>query len=223
MLDVADSARASRAFYRRHHLAELADLIPKKPTVSSSLVEFGIRSGFYCAFAFPGWQALQTHFERLVEQTARVGSDRLADNQQYRPPVLTNVVQRENGLAGRENGPYLLLFSPAPQENCWGKTAGQIEEQFQARGWQGLTVPEYLVLQRVFAEQYGDHRFHEEPLDASGGHWLWLIDSMNENECSAAMSRGGVVNVQAVSRGNRDSRRAALAAVVVPLNHSSAG
>jgi hypothetical protein len=79
-----------------------------------------------------------------------------------------------------------------------------------------LTVYEYLVLQRVFAEMYGDHRFFSEPEDPSS-HWLWLIDSMNETDCSVALGNARGINIQATGIGNRDSKRAAIAGVIVPL------
>jgi hypothetical protein len=219
-----------RMFYKRHHLEEFADALPRDASLSDAsrqIVAFGVRSGFFCVFPFPPFDLQMTHFERLVEETAHVGAEELPDNQQYRAPFLADdwtktpngkVIQRRKRLAGRESGPYLLLFSPEPQTNCWGKTAKQIEEQFQARAWQGLTVPEYLVLQRVFAERHRDHRFFEQPLDESGGHWLWLIDSMTETACSVVMGKAGVINIQATGPSNRESRRAALAGVVVPLS-----
>ena len=41
-----------------------------------------------------------------------------------------------------------------------------------------------LVLQRYFAEKYGDHRFYEETEETNPTYWLWLVDSMTETACT---------------------------------------
>ena len=112
---------------------------------------------------------------------------------QYREPFLADnwsreangqVVQRTTDLGYRDR-PYVFLYTPKFLANCWGKTGKQIGEQFSAKGWRGLTVPEYLVLQRGRAERHADHRFVDDPEDPMA-HWLWLIDSMTETDCTVA-------------------------------------
>ena len=163
--------------------------------------------------------------ERLIDETARKPAP-VADNQQYAEAFLADtwtktpngkVLQRTSDLGPREWGSYLCVFSPNPIQQAWGRTARQIAELFGTKGWSGLTVPEYLVLQRFYCEKYQDHRFYEQPEDDSGAHAMWLIDSMTDKDCTVAVGSHRGINLQAASAANRDSRRAAVAGVMVPL------
>ncbi len=163
----------------------------------------------------------------LIEQTVRKPAPGLADNQQYAFELVLSdtwskepngkILQRTDDLGARLAGPYYLFFSPKPVHNAWGRTGKQIGEMFQAKDWQGLTVPEYFVLQRYFAEKYGDHRFYEEAADTNPTHWLWLVDSMTETACMVVMGKARGLNLQACPVGNRDSRCAAIAGRVVAM------
>lgn len=234
MYDFPAIVKASRRFYKHHNLASWAKAIPRCPAPAhdvEAILQQAEKSGFQAAFAFPPFALQQQSFDRLVDACARQPSPILPDNQQYRPPFLADnwsrvangqVLQRENDLGERARGAYVFLFSSTPLGNCWGKTGKQIAKQFQARGWHGLTVFEYLVLQRAFAEKNGDHRFFAEPDDPSG-HWLWLIDSMNDVDCSVAYGSARGVNIQATGINNRESKRAGLGGVIVPLANDWGG
>jgi hypothetical protein len=204
-------------FYSAHGLADWADALPARTGGAIDLTD-AARHGFSAAFAFPPFSLQMNTFERLVEQTARKPAP-IPDNQQYRDPFLADdwtrtpngkVVQRRDDLGGREWGAYLYVFSPDPLPKFWGLTGKQMREQLEAKDWRGLTVPEYLVLQRFFCERLGDHRFFEKPEDDSGSHSLWLIDSIDEGKCSVALGKNGEINIQATSIGNRDRKRAAV-------------
>lgn len=228
MYDFPALVKASRRFYKDHDLAAWAKAIPRHPTPAAeveTLLDHADKSGFHAAFAFPPFDQQRQSFDRLVDACARQPSPLLPDNQQYRQPFLADnwsrvangcILQRDHDLGDRILGPYVLVFTSAPLTNCWGKTGKQIAEQFQSRGWHGLTVFEYLVLQRVFAEKFADHRFFAEPEDPSG-HWLWLIDSMTETDCTVALGNARGINLQATGINNRESKRAAVAGLVVPL------
>ncbi|MCI0637617.1 MAG: hypothetical protein L0Y72_08180 [Gemmataceae bacterium] len=186
------------------------------------------KQGFSRGFAFPDFALQMATLDRLVEETARKPAPAVPDNQQYSTdPFLADtwtktangkVLQRNEDLAGREEVPYFLFFNPNPVASAWGKTGKQIRELFDLKGWQGLTVPEYFVLQRYFCELFGDHRFFETSDTPHLGHMLWLIDSMMGNECSVVKARAQGMNVQAAPTNNRDSRRGAVAGMVVPMN-----
>jgi hypothetical protein len=227
MYDFPAIVKTSRRFYKTHDLADWARAVPRSPTPAGDvepLLEHALAHGFTTGFAFPPFDVQRRSFEKLVDACARQPSALLQDNQQYRPPFLSDnwsrepngrVLQRDTDF-GERNASYVFLFTTRPLANCWGKTGKQIAEQFHAKGWHGLTVYEYLVLQRVFAENNGDHRFFSEPEDPSS-HWLWLIDSMNDTDCSVALGNARGINIQATGNGNRDSKRAAIAGVIVPL------
>ncbi len=228
MIDVQQVIGSSRRFFELHQLADWAEALPATaalPEFDSTALEQATKLGFSVAFAFPPLPLQMATFDRLVEETARKPAA-VPDNQQYREPFLADdwsrtpngkVLQRTDDLGGREWGAYLFLFSPNPIQKCWGLTGKQIRAQFEAKDWHGLTVPEYLVLQRCFCEQYGDHRFFEKPEDESGTHALWLIDSMDDKNCTVALGNNRGINIQAASINNRDRKRAALAGMVILL------
>jgi hypothetical protein len=171
--------------------------------------------------------------ERLIDETARKPAPSLLDNQQYSGDVFLadtwtktangKVLQRLDNLSGREDYPYLLLYDPNPVARVWGRTGLQIADYFQEKYWNGLTVPEYFVLQRLHAEKWGDHRFFDEPPEGQPTHWLWLIDSMTQAECSVVVTGSRGINLQACPAGNREARRAAIASMVFPLESTPAG
>lgn len=228
MFDFPSVVRASRRFLADHGLRDWAMAIPRQPAPArdvENLLEQAQRSGFHEGFAFPPFALQWATFDRLVDGCARQPTPQLPDNQQYREPFLADnwtrvangkVLQRTDELGERTAAPYVLLLGGRPLTNCWGKTGKQIGEQFHAKSWHGLTVPEYLVVQRVLAERFGDHRFFADPEDPTG-HWLWLIDSMTADECAVAFGSGRGINIQATSVNNRESKRAGVAGVIVPL------
>lgn len=229
MIDLSLTLDTCRRFYAAHNLADWADALPATLSLSDddrSALAQAERWGFSAAFAFPPFAMQMATLDWLIDETARKPAP-VADNQQYREPFLADswtktpngkVLQRTDDLGPRDWGPYLFVFSPNPIQKCWGLTGKQMREQFEAKDWHGLTVPEYLVLQRFFCEKHGDHRFHEEPEDDSGAHSLWLIDSMDDKNCSVALGKNGVVNIQATSIGNRDRHRAGIAGIIIPLS-----
>lgn len=227
MIDFRQALKASRVFYREHNLPAWRAALPVKltPQGEEHLAQQASQAGCTHAFAFPPFDVQMRALADLIEETARKPAPRLPDNQQYTSSVVLSegwnddpsgkVLQRTTNLAGRERGPYFYLFSTVPVQNAWGRTGKQIGELFAVKDWQGLTVPEYFVLQRHFCELRGDHRFYET---AEGeAHWLWLIDSMTETACSVALGKARGINIQGCPIGNRDARRAALAGRVVPL------
>ena len=224
-IDVPNVLARSRRFFELHHLADWAEALPTTPKYDSTALAQATKLSCTAAFTFPPFELQMATFDRLVDETARKPAA-IPDNQQYREPFLSDewsktpngkVLQRTGDLGGREWGPYLFLFSPNPIQKCWGLTGKQIREHFEAKGWHGLTAPEYLVLQRFFCEQYGDHRFFEKPEDDSGAHALWLIDSMDDKNCSVALGSKRGINLQATGLGNRDRKRATIGAMIVPL------
>jgi len=232
MLDLDGLIRECRRFYRDRNLLELAKGIPKSaviPDEASRLLPMAEKAGFTAAFVFPRFRRQMEHLDRIIEEMARKTAPGIPDNHQYREPFIADamlrepngkVLQRTDDLGPRNEGPYLYLFDPDPNPSARGKTARQIAEYFQARGWQGLTVPEYLILQRWLAERHKDHRFHEKG-EAPDRHWMWLIDSMTEADCAIAMADVRGVNLQAITAGNRDSKRTVIAGLVIPLKKAA--
>jgi hypothetical protein len=227
-MDLQRLLKSSRIFYRDHHLHSWRANLPKKARIDreEAVLAEAAKSGFTRGFAFPAFGVQMESLDLVIEETVHKPVLGLADNQQSTADLVLSdtwskepngkILQRTDDLGGRSDGPYFLLFSPTPVANAWGRTGKQIGELFQAKDWQGLTVPEYFVLQRHFLEKYGDQRFYEQTED-HGTHWLWLVDSMTETACTVAMGKARGLNLQGSPVGNRDSRRAAIAGRVVPL------
>lgn len=216
---------ASLRFYRQHNLVDWAAALPAAPADDPTAHADAAKHGFTLAFAFPPFALQMETLGRLIDETARKPAP-VPDNQQYGDPFLADtwtktpngrVLQRTEDLGARPWGPYVLWFAPWPLQQAWGRTARQINEYLQAKGWCGLTVPEYLVLQRLLCEKHLDHRFFDEPEDDAGAHALWLINSMTDKDCAVAVGSHRGINLQAASAGNRDSRRATVAGIIAGL------
>jgi hypothetical protein len=228
-MDLQQILKTSRIFYRDHNLQPWRAALPKQARIEHEreVLEHAARHGFTEGFAFPSIALQMSTLDQLIAEMVRKPAHGLPDNQQFTSqPVFSDIwskepngkiLQRAYDLGARTDGPYFLLFSLKPVANAWGRTGKQIAELFDAKGWRGLTVPEYLVLQRFYSEKYGDHRFFEDMQEDHPAHWLWLIDSMDETACTVAMSKSQGLNLQGCPVGNRDSRRAAIAAVVVTM------
>jgi hypothetical protein len=164
MVDIAEMVKTSRRFYRGHNLADWAKAIPKTASVPAgfdSTLRQAEKARFTAAFAFPPFELQMGQLDALIDETARKPAPGLPDTQQYSGELFLadewtktangKVLQRPDDLGPRTWGPYLLLFSPEPHAAAFGRTGRQIAEQFQARDWHGLTVPEYFVLSASFA------------------------------------------------------------------------
>lgn len=227
-LDPTDILHTNRRFYVRHNLADWAEALPAAAALSAedeSAAADAVERGFTQAFVFPPFAVQMAALDRVIDETARKPAP-IPDNQQYVEPFLADhwtktpngmIFQQTDDPGPRAWGAYLLLYSPNPIQKCWGMTGKQISEHFQSKDWRGLTVPEYLVLQRFHCEKHGDHRFFEQPEDDFGAHSLWLIDSMDDKHCAVAFGSNRGINLQACSISNRDSKRAAVAGMIVLL------
>ncbi len=225
MIDLAAILDLSQRFYRGHNLVDWAAALPARAEADPAPLTHADKIGFTLGFAFPAFDVQMHTLDRLIEETACKPAA-LPDNQQYSAPFLADtwtktpngkVLQQTEDVGARSWGPYVLLMSPRPVQQAWGRTGKQIREYFDTKGWHGLTTPEYLVLQRLFCEKFGDHRFFEAPEKKMEAHSLWLIDSMNDKDCTVALGSPRGLNLQATSIANRDSQRAAVAVNLVPL------
>jgi hypothetical protein len=81
----------------------------------------------------------------------------------------------------------------------------------------GLTIGEYLVVQRAMFERHGDHRFDDYVGDPSG--WMWLADSMVGERTAMAYWYGPKrrIEVTACKTGSKNVRKGARRARVIPL------
>ncbi|WP_067650988.1 hypothetical protein [Nocardia harenae] len=148
-------------------------------------------------FAFPPAAAQRAQLPALLalaayDRPAEVASDLL------------------DGDIDRPDHPYLLVL-PAERIQPWtrGRTAPGLRKALTAHGWSGLTVPEYLVLQRQSFDAHGDHRFDAYTGDEPG--WSWLPASTNGPLVGMAYYNpgSGTVQIAACKTGSKNPRKGA--------------
>jgi len=228
-VEFAETLSVSRTFYREHNLSSWAAALPKKPrlaTGADDVLAYADRCGFDFGFAFPPFSIQYGDLDKVIEETLRKRAPGLADDNQYSQAYISDnwdkipnekVVQRTGELGPRMEGAYILLMSRSADKAVFTKNGKQMVSHLESKNWTGLTVLEYLVLQRYFCELYKDHRFFATPLDESCMHWLWLTDSATDASCAAAVgsSRGSML--YGCKIGTRDARRGAVPTLIAPL------
>jgi hypothetical protein len=198
----------SRAFFATHQLQPLALGLP--PFVSDEQVAMMRNEGFNRVLVFPPVRTQRLMFDAMVLQLLRMPSAALVATEQYGAPWLFDQRELANAeVRGRPEGAYLLAIDDGPYpEDTRDRKAGQLEGRFQALSQNCLTVYEYLVLQRLLAEERQDHRF-DQSIDAHGfpSGWQYLLDTRS--------NRGAIH-----ARWNEQKRRVEIEAS--PLGHFSA-
>lgn len=188
----------SRRWWRDHGLTGIADALGTPPGVTDLPPDDGI------GFAFPPASVQRAHLPALLALAT------------YDAPaaVATDLL---DGALDRPGHPYLLTL-PADRLPEWtrGHTAPALRAELAARGYSGLTVPEYLVLQRQSFDTHGDHRFDSYTGDAPG--WTWLPASTHGPLVGMAYyePRAGHVQIAACKTGSKNPRKGAHIARVLP-------
>jgi hypothetical protein len=222
--DLKTALAASAAFFRSHELLPLVKDLPASidlPPERQARIEQGATEGFDALLIFPSVATQKIHFEAIVKQLATAPAFGLPKTEQYMPPAVPDLWTLKTAPArNRPSGPYVLMYrtTPFPRETR-EKSAPDLDRLFGAMDWNGLTVPEYLVLQRLFCEKHNDHRFDLYTPDASRSQWQWLLDTRlptgvvmafwNPKKCR--------IEIGAAPEGANSARRGAHPTVVVPV------
>lgn len=128
---------------------------------------------------------------------------------------------KESEIKNRPKGSYLLLYQSGdiPSETR-GKNPDELDKLFKKNNWQGLTLPEYLLLQRLEVENSGDHSWSAYNYDSSKSNWTWLLgNTVGADKVVYAYWYPDLRQVWAYWRGRGDSSGGlgARPVVVVPL------
>jgi hypothetical protein len=179
-VDLATAIQKSRMFFAGHGLGALAGAIPSAGEfgpAANPAIEEAHSIGLDDVFVFPPVALQRDSLDHLVHRMATTNSDRLSGDQQYGQPWLYQPETLKSfEVHGRPGGAYALCFYSGPfPASTGGKNAGELRDWLDRRQCASLTVYEYLVLQRLRAEQHGDHRFDLNSKDA-GAQWHWLLD-----------------------------------------------
>ena len=172
----------SRRFFETHGLPQLASAVPQAAALEE-LIGRARAEGFNRVYVFPPVRVQRANTDLMVMQLLRAPSPALDESQQYGMPWLFDVRELAQGeVRGRPEGPYALAISDGPYpDDTRDRKSSQLETRFQALSQCSLTVFEYMVLQRLFAEERQDHRF-DQLVDAHGfpSGWQWLLDSKSQ-------------------------------------------
>ena len=188
-LDIRETWEASDKFYRSHNLAEFAANLPPDVKFSAegeARIREALKMGFDRAVILPRAELQGQSIDQLVEQLAdkKLSNLRDDDPNQYsqdayfedegNPNDVKKAIPR-NRPAGKS---YMVLYQskPIPAETK-NKNPDQLDALFTQKKWNGMTLSEYLILQRKEAEERGNHSFDEYANDAQKSQWTWLLDS----------------------------------------------
>jgi hypothetical protein len=223
----AEALEASRDFLIENRLGMLADQLPKKlsmtPAAEQSL-SGAIDQGFGPVFVFPPLHVQSAAFEAMMDRLGGQPSASLEGDQQYGGPPWCYKIEAlvASETADRPKGSYLLLMRGGlmPEESC-NLTLSKIVRLFSDQGAVGLSMYEYLVIQRLMAERHGDHRF-----DDYYGHedhppgWQWLPATRCEGKSVMAYwnTKPQRVHLGHCGPGQKNPKKGAYPAVVVPIS-----
>lgn len=195
----------SAAAFDRHGVA-FAFPSGARPHQPAAL-ESAIADGYTDALLMPPATWQQAHRGQLIRAFAG-GDDATA------PYVEVGDVVPQGRPA---DGSYVLLLRPDPRSDAdlRGLTAPALRKALGDASC--LTVEEYLVVQRLMAERFGDHRFDDYSGDPSG--WMWLADSTDGTVTAMGYWNGAKrrVEVTACKTGSKNPRKGARRCRVVPL------
>lgn len=191
-LDLLEVQQKSVEFYNTHNLPEFSQALPKEirlaPDQESRLRE-AMQKGFDRAILLPDAAIQQGAQDKLVDEMATKPVPGLPDAEQYIAPSTTaldavyasglspqDISRRKAGKA------YLLLYQsgPIPQETrekLPEQVEAELDKRFGKGKWNGLTLEEYLILQRKECEDRKDHGFDSGSDYSTKSQWTWLLDS----------------------------------------------
>ncbi|OGE94407.1 MAG: hypothetical protein A3B10_01230 [Candidatus Doudnabacteria bacterium RIFCSPLOWO2_01_FULL_44_21] len=180
-LDVLEARKQSEQFYKEHNLAEFAANLPRDIKFSrdgEARIREALKMGFDRAMILPASELQSRSIEALATELATKPQPGLAANEQFTTPYFetgTKTARTDNRPKGKA---YMLLYSsgaiPAKTRN---QTPTQLYPMFKAKKWDGLTLAEYLLLQRKESEQNKDHRFDAYSDTPANSQWTWILDS----------------------------------------------
>lgn len=190
---------------------------------SKRMIQAAEKNGFQPTFVFPPLRHQRRVWKKLVKKFAGTIATQLPDEQQYDAPPMVRDQEAwpKHEVNHRPDTAYLLMMRPGPApEDSFHQTAAACEKRFGEFGANGLTAFEYLVLQRFFAIEHGNHSF-----DDYYGHddqppgWQWLIDSRIGKKVAFAYwnPKKQHVTLSACSAAQKNAKKCAYPAVIVPF------
>lgn len=225
-IDTEAVLKESVGFYTGHDLKDFLKELPKELRLSpqsEARLREAMREGFDRAMLLPSTNLQKGSIDKLLGELADKQIQGLQDTEQYSQAHYMHEPNTTKNATAR-NRPkrkaYLLLYQSAPiPEETKGKNPNDLDQLFAQKKWNGLTLEEYLMLQRRETEASKDHRFDAYSDDAKKSQWTWLLDSRVPGGVVRASWGPGDrrVRVDWYGPGVSDSRLGARPAVVVEV------
>lgn len=187
---------ASRKWWEDHGL--------RFPSVANDAAESLTLAAGGSAFAFPAADEQRAQLDAIVQLGSYGGESSVVD-------------EMVPAVAGRPDGPYLVILDEEIADWSRGLTAPALARALGEHGRSGLSVLEYLVLQRRAFEVYGDHRFDDYTGSSSGWTWLPASTSGPLHAMAYYYDKTDRVEVSACKSGSKNPRKGAYTVQVVPL------
>ena len=205
-----------QAFYRAHDLSTWADAIAGHPSPGPEDA-----SDFEAAAVFPPVALQQADSLPLIEAMTRPHADLDAAHQYggYWVRAIEDLAQCD--ILDRPEGPYTIWMKPGafPTETT-NLTCSRLVKDFSTRQWTGLTVHEFLVIQRLQALAHGDHRwsrYHGSETHPAGHQWLPNARLGKKVFQGYWVAKSGQVQIGACATGSKKASRGAHPCLVTPL------
>ena len=182
-LDTEEILKESTQFYATHNLREFSDKLPREIKISAAgeaRIREALKEGFDKAMILPSSEIQKGNIDKLLGEMADKPFPGLLETDQYtayymyEPDTTKNATPR-NRPAKKA---YLVLYQSGsiPPETR-GKTPPQLDQLFTQKKWDGLTLEEYLIIQRKELETRKNHGFDAYFDTAAQSQWTWLLDS----------------------------------------------
>ena len=180
-LDAEAVLQESVEFYHTHDCKDFLQELPKNVRLSAASeakLREAMREGFDKAMLFPKTETQAAHIEILAVKMAAQEISGLPPNEQYTAPYFENGTKTAETRNRPKHKAYLLLYQSGPiPDETKGQSPDQLDPLFTQKKWNGLTLQEYLILQRKELEARKNHSFDVYDDDAKKSQWTWLLDS----------------------------------------------
>ena len=213
---MGDTIAMSTAFYEAHGLSRWAAAINGLSTADAAA------DGFEAVFAFPSVALQQSESAALIESMSSPHAS-LPDDVQYGGYWVRDIEDlAQCDILERPEGPYVIwMRDGAFPDETTNLTCSRLVKDFQARSWTGLTVHEFLVIQRMKALANGDHRwscYHGTEAHPPGHQWLPNARLGKKVFQGYWVKKSGQVQIGACKTGSKKPSRGAHPCVVTPLS-----
>jgi hypothetical protein len=194
-LNLTEIKQESIDFYNQNNLPEFSQSLPDTISFSKEnqqRIREAMQQGFDSALILPD---LSTQDQAGIPQLKTKLSDTelpgLQKTEQYTPSYLESPIESQHsirpGQETKRQSAYLLLYSQDPiLESTKNKTYPQCEEIFKQNNWDGLTLPEFYLIERKECAKHQDHRMFAYNNNNKESQWTWLLDSHVPDGCVRA-------------------------------------